>query len=266
MNWKFNSLAAFAEACREKKLKTEHDSSYERSWTGETLHECLKKATGGDESLVGKAETMVDSLEANFETPSRRWSPNVAGAYPNVPDVLAGLPENMRYLEESCSSSSPVRVFVCTTSSAGVDAETLRNRGVAILAFVMLLTRTRPVELWTFTALDGKDEEGASNVMVRIKTDPLCLSEACYALTSVGVDRLLTHSWSKRHNGYTGGWARGFAYNGGAEGAASVRHLVTDNPIDLVLGPTWHGDQIVTDPIGWVKDQLAAYQPENADA
>jgi hypothetical protein len=125
----------------------------------------------------------------------------------------------------------------------------------------MALCQVRPVELWAFTALDGHDEEdGTTNVMCRINSAPLNLSEACYALTNIGYDRNLTHAYGYQHNGYTGGWSS----HGHSE--KGCRAFLKCEANDLVIPPSYVKDeQIVSDPLGWVQAVINKYTQTNEE-
>src|SRR5579863_2238608 len=119
------------------------------SWVGETLAETLSRSEFGDTSLVPEAERLIAQLDTQIETPRRIWERAPVGVFCAVPDVLAGLPTPMRRLRETQEEHAPVAVLVISTSSAGVEAQTLKKRGTAILALVLALARVRPVSLWT---------------------------------------------------------------------------------------------------------------------
>ncbi len=184
---------------------------------------------------------------------------DVAGVFPSVPDFVAGHPECMRRIEQSNSETAPVRIYVCTTSSAAMPWEALQKRGIAVLAATMALSQSRPVELWVCTSLDGR-HGGTSNIMVRINAAPLNLSEACYALCSIGFDRNLTHGYSRWLNGFAGGWSM---YGHSESG---LRRMLDAEPTDLVVPPSFVTDeQIIKDPVGWVRGVLDKYIKRQED-
>ncbi len=128
----------------------------------------------------------------------------------------------------------------------------MAQRGTAILALVMALADMRPVELWTYTAMDGGEYRvGYSNIMIRINSAPLCLSEACYALTSGGLCRNLTYDFARHHTGFTGGWCERH------ESEESLREMVGASPQDLLIRAADEKDKaLFADPIKWVNDHL----------
>lgn len=251
MTYRFQSMADFAKACR---LMPREMITGSKKWSGETPEESLELAETGDTSRVADAEKLVSKLEAHIEINHPSWTTDMVGAFPSVPDYVAGIPENMRRLMDAPSESTPIRIFACTTSSAGMSWEALAKRGTSILAATMGLSQCRPVELWTCTSLHGNDSDGVSNIMVRINAAPLRMSEACHALCSIGFDRNLTHGYARWLNGFNGGWS---VHGTGEEG---LRRMLKAAPTDLVIPPSYYtDDKIITDPVGWVRGVLDRY-------
>jgi len=233
-----------------------------KEWTGETFQESIASAINGNTDRVAEAEQLLDRLQTSIEVKTRQWSSAVAGAFPCVPDYLIGHPESMRQLDDASSDTAPLRVFVCTSSTMSMTWEHLKQRGVAILAATMALCQSRPVELWTFTALKGDGDHGECNVLVRINASPLCLSEACVALCSVGYDRNLCMAWGYANDSYDGKYARGVRDNLGNEAdcTAACRRLLDADEDDLVIPPSSSDfTKITSDPVGWVQKIINQY-------
>lgn len=233
-----------------------------KEWTGETFHESIASAINGNTDRVAEAEKLLDKLQTSIEVKTRQWGSAVAGAFPCVPDYLIGQPESMRQLDVTSSDTTPLRVFVCTSSTMSVEWDHLKQRGVAILAATMALCQSRPVELWTFTTFNGDGDHGECNVMVRINASPLCLSEACVALCSVGYDRNLCMAWGYANDSYHGSYPRDVRDNLGNEAdcTAACRRLLGASDDDLVIPPSsCHFTQITSDPVGWVQKIINQY-------
>ena len=254
MRVQFNSLAEFGVACKGCRPL----AGWSKGSTGEDHDESLQRAVNGDTSKVAEAEKLLEKINAGIELPSRQWQTDVVGFFPSVPDYLSGHPECMRRIGDSVSEHTPVKIFVCTTSSAIMDWQKLQKRGISILAAVMALSRSRPIELWTFTGLDGS-HDGTTNIMVRINSSPLMLSEACYALTSIGFDRNLTHAYGVKINNFRGGWTKhGYDLAGAKKNLAG---LVSEQ--DIIIPPSFYTDDlIIKDPLAWVNKTLERFQVE----
>ena len=230
------------------------------SWYGnESEADTLHKAEVGDTSLVPKAEAYLDQLDHAIETPRRTWERNVAGPFCVVPDVLAGLPTPMRRMVHTRDETSPITILAVTTSSAGIDAETLAKRGTTILALVMALSRIRPVTLQQLTILDGRDE-GETVITSEINTHPLDLATACYVLTSAGFARRLTYNLARSKNHFMGGWPREFNYGRPERYYDRLRlRLAADPAKCLIIGAAQLGDELLQQPLVWLNTQIARF-------
>lgn len=250
--FKFDTLAAFADACQKLSGSTKNNChAPSKRWnSGESFDDSMRLAYEGSTEWVEDAQKLIDQVTSQICLDSPAWESSCAGAFPIVPDVLSGLPECMRKRYKDPSEKTPVRVWVCTTSSAGVDAKDLQARGVTILALVLMLAKIRQVELWTFTALEG-NYHGDAVIKVKHDTDNLCLSEVCWSLCSQGYARNLTYSFAREHAGFQGGWADAFR---------SPRKMLGVPDTDVVIKPSHLDDtRIISDPVGWLKDVLANY-------
>jgi hypothetical protein len=252
------------------------DSDSHRRWVGESLAETKARAATGDISGVEKAEAMIDKIDVELDRAGVEFVHDVAGAYPDVAAFLANDPENMiRRRHVELSEKAPVRVFVCTTSSAGVSAENLAKRGIAALALAMALIRQgRAVELFTFSTVHG-DKGDASIVVCKMRTSPVDLSSVAWCMTSGGHSRSMPYTIAGV-NGFDGRWSQGKRAKGIMDDDLSVREaacrrLLGDwcSPSDVVLSNVFHGDERrqgspLADPVAWVLKHLAAVA-ENAE-
>jgi len=242
------------------------------SWTGETLDETKQRARGGDAARVADAEKLIDQIEVALDASAPEFIHDVAGAYPDVAAFLANDPQNMiarRHVE--FSEKAPVRVWVCTTSSASVSARDLAKRGTAALALAMALIRQgRAVELIAFAVTYGNKNAAGTNattIATRMRTSPVDIASVAWCLTSGGFQRSLPYAIA-RHNGFNGAWPKGPAAEGimadsiaGRE--VACRRLLGDwcAPSDVVLCNVFSGDERregspLKDPVGWVKATL----------
>lgn len=243
---------------------------------GCTWESATNYAMHGKEDLVSEAEALIDKLEDfSFETNKRVFRPNFRGAFPCVPAFLANDPRPMRDLMTVATDNAPITLYVSTTSSSGIGTDTIKQRGAAILALVLMLKRMRPVELYTLTELDlrrsqdidgelhGNGYEGNYICAIRIETSPLNLGQTCFCLTSAGYGRLmmyaLPHKW-----GYSGGWPAKYdeyqerlePTNPKSTYALWLREYLSMTPQDLYLKPP-HLDQLICqDPLAWLNQTL----------
>jgi hypothetical protein len=228
---------------------THNTPSHSPEWTGESRKDMMQRTREGNLALIPQAEALLSQIEADIDADGPLWQGSVAGSFPDVPAFLSGDPECMRARVVCPNEKAPVRVFVCTTSSCGVEASTLLKRGIAALALVMqLIKQGRPIELWTFTKLDGnREHEGTTCLLVRMPTAPVDMARIAHCLSACSFDRTLAMGFGYARTGFTGGWAR----------QKDSRKLVNAGPKDIVLNESKYDDEIVKRPLDWIKQQLA---------
>jgi hypothetical protein len=256
------SLALHAEQTGADKVEERRGGS-RPAWFGhETAADTLAKARRGDTALVPEAERLIAQLAAEIDVPERPWIADCAGAYPVVPDFLAGMPDCMRRRDTVEHDESPVRIFVCLTSSGSLKAEAMSRRGCAILALVMALSRIRPVELNVFSV--GRRGEKESVIVAPINTAPLDLATACYVLTSAGFTRRLCYGLAQKHHFGTGGikWPERYGADDYLPGL--LRRLGGHPETDLIIDAATAWDALISDPVPWINARLARYRGEVA--
>ena len=118
-----------------------------KSWDNGIYHDlAVVLAKRGDDSFVSHAEALLEKIEGEVDSHAE-WVPSIYGAYPVVPEFLAGSPSSM-WRGTRPSDASPVAVWVDLTCSGGFSAKDMEKRGTAILALVMKLQAIRPVDLY----------------------------------------------------------------------------------------------------------------------
>lgn len=258
----FFTLAEFDDAC------TAADNAGQvrenPGFTGETKEESFRFLRQGNPDRVPPCEAIMDKIDAALDLDSPEWQNDVAGAFPDVPAFLAGQPDSMRRRVMTPSERAPVRVWFCTTSSAGFRPDQLAARGAAACALVMaLIARGRAVELWTFTALcaGGTGLNGQNAICVRQNSAPFDVASVANAMTSAGFDRGLCMGVARHRNHYRGGWSKHIRHSGSwgdrVQSCRKVLEGLTD-PADIILPPIYYDDTILTDPVRWVNETVAA--------
>lgn len=164
-----------------KRAMSYNDStSYESSvnsgkWmsAGLSFEECEQRARFGDNSIVARAESLLEKLDKP-EIIDYSYASSVQGAYPVVPEYLAGFPECMREKRISETETGPIRVFASQFVSASVSPEDAMKRGVAITALIMRLQMTHSVELFLVSArLAQYDRESSRQELKQRELKPL---------------------------------------------------------------------------------------------
>jgi hypothetical protein len=225
------------------------------AWTANlSFDKAMKTALAGDSSYVAGAEQYIDKVDAalpqtvNYETVRSPFGYRV-----NVGDWLAQSPTPMRRRLKRITEVSPIKIVVSLTSSAGIDADTMKRRGEAILAFLLKVQQIRPVDLYTLIELDG-ETDGSQYLMIRQESRPLNISQAAFCLCNVGFAR---HGYNYADlDGFLGSWPAGY-YANSNEYATMRRERLGLNPQDIVIKEAYMTDPIITNPELWIKTELA---------
>ncbi len=233
------------------------------SWYGDISHaRAGELALSGDDSLVPQAETLLEQLDAAIDITHSTWQPSVYGAYPIVPEFLAGAsPDYMRRRQVCSDDVSPITIYVSTTCSASLEADAMLKRGVAILALVLKLQAMRPVKLILLAETHGRSN-GECLQAIEINSQPLDLATICFALTHVGFARHLTYSLARELDGFNGSWPNQYG-DGGARWEAHIRPILDMQPQDLYIGAARSWDEAITNPVPWVNAQIEHFRNLN---
>lgn len=267
--YKFTSPAHFAKECAKIPASSRmQDDASAKSWTGETFKESVDGAIYGNNKYVEAAEQLLDKLYTEIDVPYPSWQPSMMGAYPSVPSYLMGEPESMMTLTPEENSRSPITIYYVSTSSAGHKWEDLLKRGIATLAFAMVLSKTRPVNLKIVATLDGASSDKCTLIETNIDLNNVSLSTAAFAIASTGYDRNLTHTYGHHHNGFSGHWAWfSFPSEDNQKFWTNLRHHLKMQEDDILIKGAFLEDKLILeDPIAWCKLQIKQYQAkEHAD-
>jgi hypothetical protein len=230
-------------------------------YNNESSTDTFRLAAEGDTTCVPAARAMLSKLETQIPTPKRIWERAPVGVFTAVPEFVAGFPTPMRRLVSAPDEHSPITIYVNTTSSSAIDAQTMTERGTVILALVMALIRTRPTRLYLLNILHGV-EGGETVFAIPVPTAPLDLARACYTLTSVGYARRMLYGLATKLNGFNGKWPKAFNYSDPKPyyDGLLVR-LGADTKSTLLIPAAQLGDLLLSDPLKWIKTQIDRFTP-----
>lgn len=233
----------------------------EKSWfNGETVAQTCEFSLNGNESVVAEAEALIEQLSNITEgAPVNAWGNSPAGAYPIVPEFLAGRPDCMRAMQPT-DDLSPVNIYVCTTSSASVDSEEYMKRGAAILALVMKLQQIRSVNLFVTFECDGGRVSDDAIQIIPVESRPLNISQAAYLLSSTGFSRHMTYGYGRTKQTSRLSWISEF--NSGRPSAqyfTKVAEYYELSSSDIHIKPIHRNDPMLSDPVAWINAQLERY-------
>ena len=249
----FDSVEEFARAARD----TIDPDPQLLDWYGYITHqEAYQKAIIGDESYVKEAEKFLNQLDVlTPETKAWKVIQSPYGGQCNIGDWLAGSPLPMRRRIRTTSEIAPVNIYVSTTCSMGIKADTMQRRGYAILALLLKLQQIRPIQLYLLTELHG-ETDGWHYQKIRVESQPLAVGVAAFALCHVGFARHLTYGYAREKDGFNGHWPSGYRQSNYVQKRAE-RLGLTDQ--DMILKEAHSNDQLVSQPVEWIKKQLKRY-------
>lgn len=188
----FDSPEAYADYLEQAGRQRSSDE-YSDSWAGCSREQAIKTLRTGDASLLERAQAIIDKLDLAqiFSNELPVLEPSLAGFAANVPAAIAGHPEAMfsRGFVESPSVMAPLTVYVETNTSAGVSESQLIARGVAVLAFVLVMETMRPIDIYCTSLNMVPGTEKVAGSVVRIASRPMDISRAVWMLTSAGYSR-----------------------------------------------------------------------------
>lgn len=254
-----------------------YDKRQLSEWTGpRTLAESRDyMRTGASWQETNAARKLVDKIDAEVHESTRTiWKPSPFGAYPIVPDYLAGDPFSMRNKETEQSPAGPVRVVLNISVAAGVTAATIARRGAAMAAFAMKLSEHRPVELWISSAFHNEIKR--IDVGWRTRLDmPMNVSQVvasfdrsvCRMINFATLHNLSGCGADDRTATYPFRLKGRDAYHGRDGYMAAFREYMQLAPEDIVLDAGILTDvaAIDRDPVKWVRDMLSKYGEQMDD-
>lgn len=245
------------------------------NWAGDVWEKAIAKLEKGDATRTALASKLYEDIIQDMTPTTGRniIAPAIVGFVPNIPAVLAGQPETMFQRQETddISCYAPMRIFMETAVSSSVTAAQLINRGVALLAFTMVMNTVRPIELYTVSSAASDEGHGsygwqgtASNI-VRIETRPLDVSRAAWMLTDPAYARRIGFSAIKflskprcrNKNNPDDSLPMPWGNCGAEQYQKNMRAALKMEQQDvLVMGAYGNDRLMLNDPKKWVNEQV----------
>ncbi len=259
---RFNSLGDFARRAAQvpdATLRANDARLGQMPEYGNPTNQAIYKCFHGETAHIPEAERILAQVDAGIEIMAPAWKPSVYGAYPMVPEFLAGAPDCMRVLHDELQDHSPVTVFVASDLSIGVTQAMMLKRGIALLAMVMKLNAERPIKLAMISENMTRNLAEEHLIIVEIPTQPLHLATACFALTN----RAFAQSLAYPVCSDTGGsvrWPSNYD-EGSPRWESYLRGKGILGPKDLYFKAAYllDGEQY-TNPVPWVNAQIDRFR------
>ena len=225
----------------------------------------------GDLKMGEQASALLAQFMEEIPVPHRQREQYHYGSSVNMARYLAGLPRDMWRLQSVSSDLSPVRIWVGSTSSAGIGANELVKRGAALSAFAIALSQRRPVMISPYVVLGGDGGRGKYNankgvyevdpdkavgavISYDLSTSPIVLAEVAACLSHADIIRFVgINNCYAIEPRCTGAWVAGY------DDETVMRQYLRAKPDDIWLGSIHLNDPLLKDPIKWVKGALKKY-------
>lgn len=230
-------------------------------WSGEsgTLDQGVKTLKDGNTRHVAQAEALLNKFDEQINVEAFQWGHDLAGAFPDVPAMLASDPESMWVQQPIMSDRTPLRVWIGLTSSAGIGERELITRGCVLAAFALAVSHKRPVILSPYVNLGSHRYGGREGALISwdISTQPFVMSELLGCTSEPSVTRYAGITACYLLNpGVTGAWHPDY------DNETRMREHLGAREDDLYLPSIHLYDPLLFDPIGWLKINIAKYTEE----
>lgn len=156
------------------------DDNPSRAWLGGvTIPEAYEMAKHGNDAAVIEAEKFIAKLPsiAMPDTQQFQTIRSPFGSRVNFSEWQQGTPTPCRRRVRRASDLAPLRVVVGAFASAGVSADTLKKRAHAIIALLLLVQRSRPVDLYSLTESTHTGNNGWRYLLLQLDSRPMNLSQ-----------------------------------------------------------------------------------------
>lgn len=239
-----------------------YTSGHTRALAGITL---LRK---GQDTYVEAALALLKQFNEDIEVPALVWEHAIAGAFPDVPAYLSGDPENMWYQAPSYSDRTPLRVWFGLDTSGDVRDEHIRKRGVTLAAFAIAVSNKRPVFITPYVAGGeySRDKTGkpiGASISWDIATSPLVLSELLTNLAESSITRHIGVPAPYMLN--TELHSYGAPFHPESRNPEGMRAALGCAAHDLYIPAMRSTDELVNNPLTWLKHHVAKYTTEVED-
>lgn len=222
----------------------------------------LKHLQEGNDRNVEEAKKLMRDLTLKIDVPTLQWETHVVGFLPNIPGFVAGTPDQMWTRTYTKRDRTPLRVWVGVTSSGGIDERDLVRRGCALAAFALAMQNTRPVHITPYVNL-GLAWSRRSNIEDAViswdvGTSPLGIARLMASVSEPEVTRYVGIAACYFLNPKVDGdWHSDY------DDEAKMRQHLGAKPDDLYLPSIHLHDPILSNPVEWVRTQVAKYTKED---
>jgi hypothetical protein len=216
------------------------------------LPEIKRSLTAGYEPAVERAEQYITEIESAMPNlpATGQWETTRSpfGAHVNVGDWINQSPAPCKRRVRRSSDVAPIKIVVGSFVSYGISGEDYARRGEAIIAFLLLVQRYRPVEL--YSSLETIDRQGNNLFgLVQLESKLISLSQVGFVIGHPAFFRFWGMSWLEELNVT-------YSIPCPRQSISDKRAALGLTDDDIYINSFVYGDPFTKDPVGWIKHEL----------
>lgn len=224
-------------------------------WASGERKEIVAKALDGDNAFVPGALDLLERVDVAIPPTTGHASVRSPyGGRVDIGDWMADSPTPMRRRSKQRVDRGPVKVMVSFGPSSSLGQDVLVPRGQAIMALVMKIQQSRPVELYLYDETCIKGNEGiACYFLIRVESRPLSLAQVGFAISHPGFFRHLGLGAEYECGAEASHWPQDM-YREGYNPRRDSRMGI--EPQDVILSSATDWNPLIRKPVEWIKAEL----------
>lgn len=226
-----------------------------------TLPDIIRRWEKGPKpALLDRIRKTMQQIDESMEGRTLpQWNASLFGAYPIVPDYLAGDLFSMRHKAAIESDIAPITVWVESGLSQSFSEDQAARRATAIAALIAKLGESRPVEAKMICA---SRMDGVGHRFIQTDVDTHTLDETLIAQVFAMPEIVRPLRWAliwEDSNSSSIGWA--FNSVNTPSRLRSIREKFGMRPQDVFIPAAINRDHdtatMLDNPVQWVHEQIA---------
>lgn len=242
------------------------------------VRNAIKGMRNGDMYAACEAEKIINQLENEqiFADGLPQPEPQIVGGFTVTQLYNQGIPTCMLTYDNSYLKgvNTPLTIYFDAYGSIGLGSHLAMKRGVACLAFVMAVSKVRPVEMYIITC-SSPVGYGLYGCLVKVPTNPLDLARVGFMMTdykgyiSHGRWAMMNWSYVRKNKSYQIYRNAIGPFGGGMAGEyikEAYKEALKAKDDDIILygtqttAPRIHNVNAAHDPVGWVRAMLKLHR------
>ncbi len=247
----FENVHEFVDAAETSAYRCSNDR-----WAAGERREAIHGALYGDEQYVPGALDLLAKVDLAIPpTEGMGFVHAPFGGRADIGDWLAGSPTPMRRRKNLVVDRGTVKVLVSFGPSASLGADVLVPRGQAIMALIMKIQQSRPVELYLYDETQMKQTGIPCYFLIGVESRPLSLAHVGFAVSHPGFFRHVGLGAEYQQGAEASSWPQDYrVVGGGYEERRNERMGI--EPQDVILSSAVDWNPLIRRPVEWIKAEL----------